>query len=82
MYAAVIRVAAHTGLRMGELRALRWRDVDWGNGVIHVRRNAPVSAPPSAAEKTAKSDVRSVPLTDVVCRELAPVKPPTALRRP
>jgi integrase len=71
MYATIIRVAAHTGLRLGELRALRWRDVDWGNGVIHVRRNAPVSAPAAEAEKTPKSGrVRSVPLTDVVSREL------------
>jgi integrase len=71
MYATVIRVAAHTGLRMGELRALRWRDVDWGNGTIHVRRNAPVSAPAAEAEKAPKSGrVRSVPITDVVSREL------------
>jgi integrase len=71
LYATIMRVAAHTGLRMGELRALRWRDIDWGNGVIHVRRNAPVSAPAAEAEKAPKSGrVRSVPLTDVVSREL------------
>jgi integrase len=33
------RVAAMTGLRLGELLALRWRDVDWTAGVIRVRRN-------------------------------------------
>ena len=33
------RVAAMTGLRLGELLALRWRDVDWIAGVIRVRRN-------------------------------------------
>lgn len=32
-------VAAMTGLRLGELLALRWRDVDWVAGVIRVRRN-------------------------------------------
>jgi integrase len=32
-------VAAMTGLRLGELLALRWRDVDWTAGVIRVRRN-------------------------------------------
>jgi integrase len=31
-------VAAMTGLRLGELLALRWRDVDWVAGVIRVRR--------------------------------------------
>jgi integrase len=64
-YAAIIRVAAMTGLRMGELRALRWEDVDWGNGVLHVRHNAPTSAPAGSEEKAPKSGlVRSVPLTD------------------
>ncbi|WP_205699460.1 site-specific integrase [Conexibacter sp. SYSU D00693] len=32
-------VAATSGLRQGELVALRWRDVDWTAGVIRVRRN-------------------------------------------
>jgi integrase len=30
-------VAMVTGLRRGELFALRWRDVDWGAGIIRVR---------------------------------------------
>ncbi len=36
---ALYLVAAMTGLRLGELLALRWRDVDWTAGVIRVRRN-------------------------------------------
>ena len=31
---------AFTGLRRGEALALRWDDVDFGNGVVHVRRAA------------------------------------------
>jgi len=31
--------AAMTGMRLGELVALRWRDVDWSASVIRVRRN-------------------------------------------
>ena len=31
--------AAMTGLRQGELIALRWRDVDWTAGVVRVRRS-------------------------------------------
>ena len=31
--------AAMTGMRQGELLALRWRDVDWQAGRVRVRRN-------------------------------------------
>jgi integrase len=31
--------AAMTGLRQGELIALRWKDVDWKAGLVRVRRN-------------------------------------------
>jgi integrase len=34
---ATIRTAAESGLRMGELRALRWRDLDFERRLIHVR---------------------------------------------
>src|SRR5262245_17541679 len=34
----IIRVAALSGLRRGELFALQWGDVDWGTGRLHVRR--------------------------------------------
>jgi integrase len=42
--AALYVVAAFTGLRFGELRALRFRDVDFVNAAIRVRRNLPVGA--------------------------------------
>jgi integrase len=32
-------MALFTGLRRGELRALRWADVDLKGGVAHVRRS-------------------------------------------
>ena len=32
MRAAAILVAALAGLRTGELRALRWRDIGWADG--------------------------------------------------
>lgn len=62
-----ILVAAYTGLRTGELRALRWRDVDFAAATIHVRSNKPVGG----EEKAPKSDqVRSVPLMDDAARAL------------
>jgi integrase len=36
---AIVLTAAMTGMRQGELLALRWRDVDWDAKRIRVRRN-------------------------------------------
>jgi integrase len=37
-YAPLLRMACFTGLRLGELLGLRWQDVDFQEGVLHVRR--------------------------------------------
>jgi integrase len=52
--------AAFTGLRLGELLALRWRDIDWSLQLIHVRRSFTRGreGPPKSGK------VRSVPLVD------------------
>ncbi|MCM1173545.1 MAG: site-specific integrase [Blautia sp.] len=34
-----ILAALHTGLRIGELCALAWEDIDLGSGILHVRNN-------------------------------------------
>lgn len=52
-------VAIRTGLRKGELCALRWRDVDWANQAIHVRHSlykGELTSPKS------KDSIRTVPL--------------------
>jgi integrase len=57
---AMFLTAAFTGLRMGELLALRWRHVDFGNRILHVQRNCV-----DGIEDTPKSHRRrSVPLSD------------------
>jgi integrase len=62
LLAAMFQVAAFTGLRQGELLALRWRHVDFGNRILHVQRNLPAG---TSVEDTPKSHrVRSVPLSD------------------
>ena len=33
---ALINIALYTGMRPSEIRALRWSDVDWESGTIHV----------------------------------------------
>ena len=42
--AALYLTAAQTGMRQGELRALRWSDVDFTSDRIHVRRSATVGS--------------------------------------
>lgn len=60
--AGIFATAAFTGLRQGELIALRWRHVDFANRIVHVQRNLPAGAD---REDTPKSHrVRSVPLSD------------------
>jgi integrase len=64
--AALFATAAYAGLRLGELRALRWRDVDFAKRLIHVRRSYV-----ERDEGVPKSGrVRSVPMIDQVARVL------------
>ena len=64
--AAIFLTAAYTGLRMGELRALRWADVDFAGERILVRKG--VTRWEEGSPKSGR--VRSVPLVDQVSRAL------------
>ena len=64
--AVLFTVAAFTGLRLGELRGLRWGDIDWMRRVVFVRRSYTVDA--DGPTKSGK--VRSVPLVDQAARAL------------
>ena len=67
MFATAITVAAYTGLRTGECRALRWRDINFLDAIVHVQRNMPAGG----EEGTPKSGRgRSVPLIDDAARAL------------
>jgi len=59
--------AAMTGLRQGELAALRWRDVDWSAGLIRVRRS--YSRGQYTTPKSRRSS-RAVPMADRAAGEL------------
>ncbi len=65
--AAIFLTAAFTGLRQGELVALRWRDVDFPGSAIRVRAsytNCHLTSPKSGK-------VRSVPMAPQVAEALA-----------
>jgi integrase len=63
---ALFEIAAFTGLRLGELRGLRWSDVDWMHRLVHVRR----SYTRHEIGPTKSGKVRSVPLVDQAARAL------------
>ena len=65
--AAIYMTAAFTGLRRGELLALRWRDVDFEASAIRVR----ASYSGGALTMPKSGRVRSVPLAPDVGRVLA-----------
>lgn len=65
--AAIYLTAAFTGLRRGELIALRWRDVDFPGSVIRVR--ASYAAGALTTPKSGK--LRSVPMAPQVAETLA-----------
>jgi integrase len=63
----LVRVAAYTGLRLGELLALRWRDVDFAGSVLTISR-----AMSAGIETTTKSGrIRRVPLPAQAAAALA-----------
>jgi integrase len=65
--AAIFHTAAFAGLRMGELLALRWRDVDFARRTIHVRENwtqGETTTPKGGTE-------RAVPMAEEVAQRLA-----------
>jgi integrase len=64
---ALYRTAAMTGLRLGELIALRWRDVDWTASAIRVRSNYVLG---EFGTPKSKRSTRSVPMADEVAGEL------------
>ena len=65
--AAIFLVAAFTGLRRGELLALRWRDVDFAGSAVRVRTS--YAAGQLTTPKSGK--VRSVPMAPDVGEALA-----------
>jgi integrase len=75
LWAEAVRLTAYTGLRFGELRDLRWRDIDWEGRIVHVRRNTPSSAPAGVTSKRPKGKrARSLPLIDQAVEVLSRIQ--------
>jgi integrase len=65
---ALYLTAACSGLRQGELIALRWRDIDWSAGLIRVRRS--YTRGHFGTPKSRRSN-RAVPMADPIAQPLA-----------
>lgn len=76
---ALFQFAFATGLRTGELIALKWRHIDWINGSIHVEDNI-VSGEVGTVEKTTKTDSeRDIPLLPAARAALEIMRPMTSM---
>ena len=67
----VFMVTMETGLRRGEVLALRWRDIDWSNRLVNVRHTlykGELQTPKSRGSR------RSIPMTDQVHTILAELR--------
>ena len=68
----VLLFAVHTGVRMGEQRAVRWADVDFESRIISIRRSAPKWL---VVEKSPKSNRhRRVDLTPELAEALEKIR--------
>jgi integrase len=74
-YYPLYLLAAHTGLRKGEVIALRWKDLDIEKGFIHVTRNFTFDnfKPTFSVPKT-ESSIRKVKLPLSVVKEMKKYK--------
>ena len=66
--AAIFLTAAFTGLRQGELLALRWRDVDFERRIVRVHRTYKSG---NGVDTPKSGRGRAVPMADEVARALA-----------
>jgi site-specific recombinase XerD len=77
-----VYLAMFTGLRIGEICALKWGDVDLENGILHISKTAMRIQTPTEKSKTAvkitapktANSVRDIPLPDFLVKKLSAVK--------
>ena len=66
-----IKIALLTGMRRGEICALRWRNVDFGARVIHVRESIGLDGEtPYIKEPKSGGSRRDIPMGDLLASEL------------
>jgi integrase len=78
-----VYICLSSGIRIGEICALKWEDIDTDNGVIHVRRTIQrIYTIENGIRKTellidtpkTKNSLREIPLSKELLRMLKPIK--------
>lgn len=72
-YETLFHLAITTGLRQGELLGLKWEDIEWASGIIHVRRQlqrVPGDGLRFSSPKT-QAGSRMIQIGSVTMRQLA-----------
>ena len=70
----IIMILTCTGMRRGELLALRWKDIDFAEGWIHIRHGAKLTKAARIGTTKSKSSVRDIPLLDTLRDVLEPLR--------
>jgi integrase len=71
-YSPLVRTALFTGLRLGELLGVQWRDVDVQEGVLHVRRQ--FNRLGEYAQPKTQAALRRIPLSPEMVKCLTTLK--------
>jgi integrase len=78
-YCTLFRLAIASGAREGELFGLKWTDVDWFNGQIHIRRTFNENAWYKPKSKTSVRNIDIGPATMAALRQWKLACPPNEL---
>lgn len=67
-YRAFLTLAVYGGFRLGEITGLEWKDIDWNNNIVHIRRTSNYTATDGTYVDTPKTkkSVRSLKLPELV----------------
>lgn len=76
---ALFQFAFATGMRTGELIALKWKHIDWINGLIHVEDNIVMGEGVTVEKDTKTGAERDIPLLPAARAALGVMKPITAM---
>ena len=64
----------YLGVRPGEARGLMWKDIDWKESLVHIRRDIDYKDHAAPGELKTKASARTIPLPDRLRAILSPLR--------